>query len=300
MNLKYKFNVPPQKKIRLIINSDAKNEADDQFAIVHAVLTPLFQIEGIIAAHYGTERDLDSMEKSYREIKHVLDLMTCDDIPVVRGATRGLTDEQTAEMSEGSSLIIKEALKDDPRPLFVVFLGPITDLASAYLQNPDISGRLTAIWIGGGAWPHGADEFNLSNDIHAVNVVFKANLELWQVPKPAYSGIRVSIAELQHKVQPYGEIGNYLFQQLVELNEKLTSGRWPFGESWSMGDSPAISLLLDAHRFDYQMRPAPLVTNDMNYIHYQQERQIRVYDYIDARYTLEDMYAKLAINFPNE
>ena len=33
----YKFQVPDQKKIRYIIHTDAKNEADDQFTIAHAV-----------------------------------------------------------------------------------------------------------------------------------------------------------------------------------------------------------------------------------------------------------------------
>ncbi len=50
------YDVPEQKKIRLIINTNAKCEADDQYAIVHAVLTPRFKIKGIIGAHFGTRR----------------------------------------------------------------------------------------------------------------------------------------------------------------------------------------------------------------------------------------------------
>ena len=30
----------PDKRSRVIINTDAKNEADDQYAIVHGLLTP--------------------------------------------------------------------------------------------------------------------------------------------------------------------------------------------------------------------------------------------------------------------
>jgi purine nucleosidase len=59
--------------------------------------------------------------------------------------------------------------------------------------------------IGGGAYPNGNTEFNLSNDIHGINALFKSKMDIWQVPKPVYSMIRVSIAELQHKIQPYGE-----------------------------------------------------------------------------------------------
>ena len=44
----YMYNVPEKRKVRVIIDTDAKNEADDQFAIVHALLTPQFIIKGII------------------------------------------------------------------------------------------------------------------------------------------------------------------------------------------------------------------------------------------------------------
>ncbi len=73
--------------------------------------------------------------------------------------------------SEGARLIVREAMKDDPRPLYVTFFGPLTDLASAYLMEPRIAGRLTAIWIGGGAYPAGSPEFNLGNDVNAANEV---------------------------------------------------------------------------------------------------------------------------------
>ena len=39
----YKFHVPEEKIVRLIVNTDAKNEADDQFAIVQALLSPKFE-----------------------------------------------------------------------------------------------------------------------------------------------------------------------------------------------------------------------------------------------------------------
>ena len=76
--MNYDFTVPKQKKIRVIINTDAKNEADDQFAIVHHLLTPKFEIKGIIAAHFDTRPDQgkeETMDMSYQEVKKVLSLM---------------------------------------------------------------------------------------------------------------------------------------------------------------------------------------------------------------------------------
>jgi purine nucleosidase len=39
----------PDRRRRVIINTDAKNEADDQFAIVHALLSPSLDVRGLIA-----------------------------------------------------------------------------------------------------------------------------------------------------------------------------------------------------------------------------------------------------------
>ena len=47
-----KFAVPEKKRIRMIVDCDCKNEADDQFALAHHLMTPMFDVKGIIAAHF--------------------------------------------------------------------------------------------------------------------------------------------------------------------------------------------------------------------------------------------------------
>ncbi|AGC69293.1 hypothetical protein Cst_c23330 [Thermoclostridium stercorarium subsp. stercorarium DSM 8532] len=294
--MKHRFDIPDTKKIRLIIDTDAKNEADDQFAIVHALLTPRFIVKGIIAAHFGTQRTAKSMQESYEECVKILELMDLtSEVKVYHGAEAKIPDEHTPMPSESADLIIREAMSDSDKPLYVIFLGPLTDLASAYLKEPAIENRLTAIWIGGGAWPNGEREFNLGNDIDAANVVMRSNIPLWQVPRNVYTTMRVSLAV---KVKPYGKIGEYLFRQLYDLNFKLKDNmRFPKGEMWSLGDSPAVSLLLDPHEYHYEMKPAPRITPDMRYVHYQNERFIGVYNYVDPRFTLEDFFAKLKLHY---
>jgi inosine-uridine nucleoside N-ribohydrolase len=295
----YTFDVPDAKKVRVIINTDAKCEADDQYAIVHALLTPKFLIKGIIGAHFGSRRNEHSMQESYDEVKKVISLMDLqDEVDVYRGATKGFENETTPELSEGAELIVREAMADDSRPLYVTFQGPITDMAAAYMANPDIAGNVTAIWIGGGAWPEGGQEFNLSNDVHAANVVLKSDLDLWLVPRNTYSTMRVSLAELQARVEPYGEIGKYLFRQLVEFNEQMGNNPgWPRGESWCLGDSPTIGLMLDSQDLYYDWVPAPIVTQDLRYVHEQNNRPIRVYNQVDVRFILEDFFSKMKLNY---
>ena len=87
------FIPEPSKKVRVILNTDAKNEADDQYAIVHAILTPLFDLHGIIPAHFGDRRGPGSLRASHNEVLKLLDLMELKGrIPVHAGAEKWLSD----------------------------------------------------------------------------------------------------------------------------------------------------------------------------------------------------------------
>lgn len=290
----YKFEVPKEKVVRVITNTDAKNEADDQFAIVQTILSPKINNVGFIAAHY--KRDKDGMEQSYRELEVIFDKMGIESQNLLfRGGEHAMVDTMTPVDSEGARLIISEAMKEDESPLFVTFMGPLTDLASAYLMEPRIANRLTAIWIGGGRYPVGGPEFNLGNDINAANVVFGSKIDLWQVPKNVYEMMPVSFAELEHKVYPHGEIGRYLCEQLFEhcMTDIPRKSAFRTGETWVLGDNPAVGLLLYEHRFEFDFVPAPLITKDMQYVHTGLNRPIRVYKNIDSRLILDDLYSKL-------
>ena len=296
------FKVPEPKCVRMIVDTDCKNEADDQFALAHHLMTPMFEVKGIIAAHFEKGRPDyrgRSMQASYDEIERMLDLMDLKgQYPVLKGCETPLPDEQTFVESEGARFIVEEAMKDDPRPLFVAFQGAITDLASALLMEPKIKDRLTAIWIGGDKYPQGGFEFNLMQDIPAANVVFGSGVTLWQVPKNVYKLMNISLAELQYRVAPCGKVGEYLVKQMVELNDHLANAPWPHGETWCIGDQPTVGVLLeDKQRDNYTMQKAPIVNPDCTYSPRPNAHEIRVYDTIDVRLTLEDFYAKLALFF---
>jgi purine nucleosidase len=294
------FVPEPANRVRVILNTDAKNEADDQYAIVHAILTPLFELHGIIPAHFGDRRGPGSLQASHEEVLKLLDLMDLNGrVPVCPGAAIMLPDEKTPVPSEGSALIIEEALKDDPRPLHVAFLGPLTDMASALLEEPSIAERkVRVVWIGGADWPVGGWEYNLLNDVTAANVVFRSKVELWQIPSTVYKRMAVSYAELVEKVYDKGPLGEYLVEQLVEWNTLYERNNlWSHGEHLehrSLGDSPAIGVMMYPDCGWSEWRPAPEFNKEMNYVHTGRNRPIRVYHAIDQRFILEDFFAKLA------
>lgn len=292
-----KFDVPTEKKIRVIISTDAKNEADDQYAICYALLSPKIEVVGIAAAHFAKKPADKSVEKSYQEILTVLEKMGLSGkIPVLMGAPEGIVNEHTARESEAARFIINEAHKDG-KPLYIVNLGAITDLASAYMLDPSIGDRVeAAVWLGGGVYPSGGPEFNLMNDIPAANVIMRSKIPLWQIPMNASICIRVGFAELIRKVYPCGEIGKYLVDQLIETS---VQNEWSHGESWILWDMAGIAVLLDPHMLQYHMENAPLFNEDMFYIPHDTERKIRVYDRIEPRYVMEDFFAKIELGYGN-
>src|SRR6056297_3561663 len=103
---------PPEARQRVIVNTDAKNEADDQFAIVQALLTPSFELQGIIPAHFGMKKSDTSMRDSHDEVMLLLRLMKLEsDVRVEDGAAGAMPDESTPVESPGAKLIIEEAMK---------------------------------------------------------------------------------------------------------------------------------------------------------------------------------------------
>ncbi len=290
------FNIPHDKKIRVILDTDLKNEVDDQFALAHAMLTESFDIRAVIPAHFGESKSNTSQKDSRDEAELVLSKMgMLNNAPLYDGAAHAVPDEKTPVPSAGADIIIKEAMKDDKRPLYISFLGPLTDMASALLIEPKIAERnITVIWIGGGDYPDGGKEYNLKNDVSAANVVFKSRVRLWQVPRNVYRMMPVSFAELYDKVYPCGEIGKYLAENVVGFNNAAASRP---AEYRILGDSPAVGLMMFDGCGEWSDIPAPEFDNEMKYVHGKGHRAIRVYKNIDSRFILEDFYAKLKTAF---
>ena len=67
------------RRVRVIVDTDDENEADDQFAIVHALLMPTFDVCGIFPAHFGDRRIPHSQQDSREEVEPLLRLMDLED-----------------------------------------------------------------------------------------------------------------------------------------------------------------------------------------------------------------------------
>lgn len=289
----YLYEVPDDKKIRVIVDTDAACEADDPFAIAQALLIRKFMVKAIFAEHFGSE---GSMKRSLDEIRLILDLMGRD-VPVFEGEDGALRDVRNKELSPAARFLIEEAMREDEHPLYVLCLGAITNVARAVLECPHIKHKMKIIWIGGQEIGNdSADfrEFNSGNDIEAANFVIGCGADLTLVPNNVYGSIRISLAEIQRRIYPLGKIGKHLFENMTSYN--ITPwAKWTPGESWTLGDNPAIGIALDDGIGVYKYVDAPVFNPDTTWRYAEGRPKIRVCTRVDSRFILEDLIARLEI-----
>jgi purine nucleosidase len=265
---------------KIVIDSDAANEIDDQYAITYAILSGSFGIRGFTAAHFGKD---GSMEQSHKEILHVLNVLgKRDSYPVLRGAGKELMDHTTPRDSDGAQFIIREALESEDH-LHVICMGPLTNLASAYLMEPAIHEKIKCLWLAGRSWPEGGLFFNNRNDIIAAQVIFSSRMKLTLIPAVGTaSSLKIYRKDRPH-IKKKGAIGDYLWKLFMRK----------FGLPKSIYDVAAIAALKIPHSCTWVAAPRPELRNDGTYNHARTQGTITVATDINADLIKKDFFASL-------
>ena len=280
------YPVPREKEVRVIILSDIANEADDHAAVVQTLLTPIFDVRGLVAVHFLSE---GSMEKSLQEGKNILKALSYPGNILMRGAKGPESDR-----SDGASLIVREALQDDGRKLFVLALGALTDVRIALEMNPDIRDRFTLVWIGGESYPSGGWEYNLSRDVKGSAKVFSEVKNIWQITRPVYSMMGITMSGLYVRLNGKGRPQDLILDRVIAWN-MLPSGAYRSGDAWTFGDSPAPGVLIYPHQYCYETVARREIKDDMSYGQTIENLDTRVYTKVYRDLILEDLFAKMEL-----
>lgn len=240
----------------VILDTDAFNEIDDQFAIAYMIKSSeKLNVKGICAAPFynsNSDSPKDGMEKSYDEIKKLLNLMDKGDIiqNVFKGSDRYLTDEKTPVESDAARFIADLASEySADKPLYIVSIGAITNVASAILMNPEIVDKTVVVWLGGHSLEYyDTKEFNMMQDVAAARVIFGCGVPLVQLPCMGVVDVfRMSKSELEYWLKGNNKLADYLAENTISAAEKYASGK-----PWSrvIWDVTAVAWLLnDNDRF---------------------------------------------------
>lgn len=289
----------PAGRIDVVLDTDAYNEIDDQFAIAYLLRsTEKLNTKAIYAAPFYNNRAksvADGMEKSYNEILKILEL-TGTEQEVYKGSDKYLEDEKTPVISAAAEDLARRANDYSPEnPLYVVAIGAITNIASAILINPAVAENTVVVWLGGHAL-HYRDiaEFNMRQDIAAARVVIESGVPFVQLPcRGVVSAFTVSGAELEFWFKNKNPLADYLAQNAI--NEAETYAK---GKAWTrvIWDVTAVAWLLnDNNKFMMaRMIPAQLPEYNRQYSEEKQaELPIQYIYYIERDALLNDLINKL-------
>lgn len=285
--------IPPKgQPMRVLIDSDAKNEIDDQYAIALAILSPeRFVIEGFVGANYDNAHGgTDGVARSVAEIELVLEKAgMAGRWPVVAGAHPMRYQFEPSE-AEGVELIIDRAMAGSPEnPLWVVGLGAATDMASAFLKEPRIADRVVAFWHFRSRWPEKCYNFNVIGDVRAARIMFHSPLPFVLFDTGTY--LRLPMEESARELAPYGALGEYLhsYRHASPYFSSPTKGFFDLGD---------IAALLDPDLACWEETECPEVGWDLDYDFDRPKGHILRCYHVDRDRTFALLYERIQRAYP--
>lgn len=241
----------PTGRIDVLLDTDTYNEIDDQFALAYMMKAPeKLNIVAITAAPFLNKKSTSAghgMELSYQEIEKLLRFMHREDRleRVCKGSDKFLPDENTPVDSPAARRIAELAMQYTiEKPLYVVAIGAITNVASAILMQPQIADKMVVVWLGGHALHYKDNrEFNLYQDIAAARVVFGSGVPLVMLPcQGVVSTFTLSEGELNQWLAGRDELCDYLAKNTIREAETYAKGKPWTRVIW---DVTAVAWLLD-------------------------------------------------------
>ncbi len=249
---------PPAGPLKVVVDTDAANEIDDQYALALLLGFPeRLKLEGLVAAHFGKHGGPGGVEKSFKEILEVLKRAGMEGkVPVKRGLPP-LDKPDWPASSEGVDFIIERARAATAEdPLWLVLLGPVTDAVAALRKDPSIAGRVVVFWHGRSQWPKKCTNFNAENDRMASRLVFETPCRFILFDTGAH--LCASLDETARRFAPVGPLGAYLHEIRNRRKEYMTDRKGIF----DLGD---IAALVDPACAPWERVQAPAVREDMSY-----------------------------------
>ncbi|TWT84712.1 ribonucleoside hydrolase RihC [Planctomycetes bacterium CA13] len=177
-------NAEDSHKIRLLIDSDANNETDDQHAIAYALLSKdTFEVEGITVNKTQNGGDVDEqMAEAVRVVK------LCGfypKLPMFKGANGSFAEilphihDQSYDGKEAVDFIVAQAKKQSDRKLVLLPIGKLTNIALALAKDPSIIPNVKIVWLGSN-YPR-AGEYNMTSDLTCIDYVLSLPVDFEMV-----------------------------------------------------------------------------------------------------------------------
>ncbi|MFC5452359.1 nucleoside hydrolase [Paenibacillus aestuarii] len=289
----------PEGKVKMVLDTDAFNEVDDQFALAYSLLSPAkLDLLAVTAApffNWNSTSPREGMEKSYHEIFNIYKLMDLDSPPpVYRGSNQYMSSREEYVPSEAADKIIELAFSNGSDPLYVTAIGAVTNVASAIVKCPEIIHKIIVVWLGPNSywWPT-QKIFNVSQDYHASSILFDSGVPLIVLPcHSVASHLLTTPYEIDACLRDKNKLGTY-FSDLIR-GRFTRFGQDRMGWSKVLWDVSAIAWLLNEKWVPSAVRRAPILNPNFTYSFDDTRHFYKEAIDIDRSEVFKDMFQKLA------
>jgi len=283
-------------RVPVILSTDVGNEIDDQWAVVYLLTNPDFEVLGIISAHAPTVSPpaahttyrilLDAVENRLKMVTHP---------PLFEGSSLPLQDTKTPRVNRGVEFIIESSKQfSKENRLTLLTIGAATDAASAILRDPSITERIQIVDMGFNGWPEGGDEFNVANDVKAMQVIIDSD-----VPLVVGSGnvcrahLALTLNQATEMLSKQGPVGQWLLEEFVAWYYRFVKP-WrkdDFSKPWIIWDNITLAYVLGMTT--QEVHPRPRLRDDMAFEHVPTGKSITWITSVDEKRMWADFQEKL-------
>lgn len=255
---------------KVIIDTDPG--VDDAFALLLAMRSPELKIEAITAV--AGNRPLSLTLPNALRMVEVADRM---DIPVARGAATPLmrrlfwsdSDEvhgknglggaefpvpRAQPVKEPAADLICRVIRENPEEITIIGIGPLTNVALALRQDPEVAALIQKIVLMGGALEGGnatpAAEFNFWADPEAASVVFDSGIPIMMVGLDVTMKVELTPNYVQQLEAGHGKVCAAAAQIARKLTELYRSQGRVTGKH--MHDPLAVAAFIRPHIVDLE------------------------------------------------
>jgi purine nucleosidase len=230
---------------RIIIDTDPG--VDDALAIFLALKSPEVKVEAITPVAGNVPLDL-TLPNALR----LLEIAGRTDIPVAAGASHPLKrrlvtaayahgnnglagvefpEPKTKPVVESAQQLIRRIVRQSPGEVSIVAIGPLTNLALAFRDDPQLASQIRSITIMGGSLSGGnitpAAEFNSYVDPEAAQVVYRSGAPITMIGLDVTRKVALSeeqVRMLESCANPAGRAGRIMRATLEQIRRNGANG----------------------------------------------------------------------------
>jgi purine nucleosidase len=298
-------------KIRVLFDTDANNELDDQHALAYLLFNgDIFDVVGVTV---NATRNGGDIHEQYLEAERVMRL--CNQfgkIPLLKGAN-GTFEEIRANLkntsfdgSDAVNFIVEQARAASKEKLVLLPVGKLTNIALALEKDPSIAEKVRIVWLGSNFPKPG--EYNQDNDIAAMNYILSLNVSFEMVvvrynDPSGTDAVRVTPEEIRQRMPGIGPkikepvIGRHggEFFNFGDYSVSLFKNIRLYGDppSRSLFDMAAVAIVKNAAWASQKVIPAPVYIDHEWIEQFGNERKIIVWENFDQDAIMKDFYSTM-------